>query len=116
MIYLPLQIIVSLFIVFVVYRLLKRYKDGSLKMSEFIGWLLIWLAVLVVFWLPQTTSYLANLVGIGRGVDLAVYLSILLVFYLNFRLYLRIDNQNKEITKIVRHLALHEEESDKERK
>lgn len=109
--YLPLQIIVTLFVILVVFRLTKKYKDSILKTSEFIGWMIIWIIVLVVFWLPQTTSYLAFFLGIGRGVDLAVYVSILLLFYLIFRLYLKIDKQQREITKIVRHLAIEDENS-----
>ena len=108
--YLPLQIIVSLFVLLIVFRLFKKYKDNTLKTSEFIGWLLIWLIVIVAFWLPQTTSYLAILLGIGRGVDLAIYVALLIIFYLIFRVYLKIDKQQKEITKIVRHLALKEED------
>lgn len=108
--YLSLQIIITLFVVIVVFRLTKKYKESILKTSEFIGWLIIWVIVVVVFWLPQTTSYLAALLGIGRGVDLAVYLSVILLFYLIFRLYLKIDRQQKDITKIVRHLALDETE------
>jgi len=112
MIYLPLQIIVSLFVIFVVFRLTKKFKDNILKTSEFVGWLVIWLIVLVVFWIPQTTSYLAAIFGIGRGVDLAIYVAVLIIFYLIFRLYLKIDKQQKEITKIVRHLALKEGEKE----
>jgi len=110
MYYLPLQIIITLFVLIVVFRLTKKYKENILKTSEFIGWLIIWIIVVVVFWLPQTTSYLAFLLGIGRGVDLAVYLAIILIFYLIFRVYLKIDKQQKEITKIVRYLALDEKD------
>ena len=109
--YLPLQIIVTIFVVLVVFRLTKKFKESILKTSEFVGWMIIWLIVLVVFWLPQTTSYLAFFLGIGRGVDLAVYVSILLLFYLIFRLYLKIDKQQREITRIVRHLALKDSQS-----
>lgn len=114
--YLPLQIIVSLFVVLVVFRLTKKYKENILKITEFIGWLVIWLIVLIVFWLPQTTSYLALLFGIGRGVDLAIYVAVLIIFYLIFRLYLKIDKQQKEITKITRHLALKEDDQKKNKK
>jgi hypothetical protein len=104
--YLPLQLIVSLFVIFVVFRLVKKFQDKALRLSEFISWLIIWLMVFIVFWLPQTTSYLAIFFGIGRGVDLAVYLAIIAIFYLIFRVYLKIDKQQKEITRIVRRLAL----------
>lgn len=113
MTYLPLQIIVTIFVVLVVFRLTKKYQDNILKTSELAGWLFIWIVVLVVFWLPQTTSYLAALLGIGRGVDLAVYSAVLMIFYLIFRLYLKLDKQQKEITKIVRHLALSETDDEK---
>jgi len=115
MIYLPLQIIVSLFVILVVFRLTKKYKESALKTLEFFGWLVIWLGALVVFWLPQTTSYLALFLGIGRGVDLAMYVAVLMLFYLIFRLYLRLDKQQKEIVKIVRHLALTDDGQKKEK-
>ena len=111
--YLPLQIIVSLFVLLIVFRLTKKYKDSSLKVSEFTGWLVIWTIVLIVFWLPQTTSYLATLLGIGRGVVLAIYVAVLILFYLIFRIYLKYDKQQKEITKIVRHLSLDERDKNK---
>ncbi|MCX6785504.1 MAG: DUF2304 family protein [Candidatus Komeilibacteria bacterium] len=111
--YLPLQIIVSLFVLLVIFRLSRKFKDSILKTSEFIGWLVIWAVVLVAFWLPNTASYLALLVGIGRGVDLAVYSAILIIFYLIFRLYLKHDKQQQQITKIIRHLALKEEDEKK---
>jgi len=111
--YLPLQIFVTLFVVLIVFRLTKKYKNNTIKTSEFIGWLLIWLIVVVAFWLPQTTSYLATLLGIGRGVDLAIYVAVLILFYLIFRIYLKYDKQQKEITKIVRHLSLDERDKNK---
>jgi len=114
--YLPLQVIISLFVVIVVFRLTKKYKDKTFKFSEFFGWLIIWLIVLFVFWLPQTTSYLAIFLGVGRGVDLAVYLAVILIFYLIFRLYLKIDKQQKEITKIVRHIAVNETKDTQDRR
>ena len=95
--YLPLQIIVTVFSLLVIYRLIKKFKDKTLKIGEFITWFLIWLGVLVVFWVPQTTSYFAFFLGIGRGVDLAVYVAVLLIFYLIFRLYLKADKQIKEV-------------------
>lgn len=108
--YFPLQIIVSLFVLLVVTRLFKKYRDNTLLIWEFLGWLGIWAVILVAFWLPQTASYLASIFGIGRGVDLALYLAILLIFYLIFRLYLKLDRQQYEITKLVRYLTLLREE------
>lgn len=108
--YFPLQIIVSVFVIFVVFRLFRKYRDNTLTISEFITWLFIWAALLIGFWLPETASYLAAIFGIGRGVDLAIYSAIIIIFYLIFRLYLKHDRQQKEITKLTRYLALLREE------
>ena len=114
--YLPLQIIVTLFVFLVVFRQLKKYRDNTLKIGEFLSWLLLWAAVLVAFWMPQSTSYVADVFGIGRGVDLAIYAAVLMIFYLIFRVYLKLDRQQKEITKIIRHLALDEENNQEKNK
>jgi hypothetical protein len=55
---------------------------------------------------PDTTSLLAHLLGIGRGVDLIVYLSLLISFYLIFRLYVALARLEQAITALVRAIAL----------
>ena len=72
----------------------------------FVIWSVLWLVVLVVFWQPDTTTYLANFLGIGRGADLAIYLSIVAIFYLLFRIYVRLSKIESEITKVVRKDAI----------
>jgi len=71
------------------------------------------LAVGVVVILPQTASFLANLLGVGRGADLVIYLSILVLFYIVFRIFIRLDRLDREITKIVRELALQKKDKNK---
>jgi hypothetical protein len=55
---------------------------------------------------------LARWLGVGRGVDTAMYLSILTVFYLIFRSFAKIEDLDRQITKIVRANALREMEED----
>jgi len=101
-----LQILVSLSIVFILYKLFRQRQDGKLSNTAFIFWFLLWLAALLVFWQPEITSYLANILGIGRGADLAVYLSILVIFYIIFRIYVRINKLESQLTKVVRKDAI----------
>ncbi len=49
---------------------------------------------------------LARLFGVGRGVDLVIYISIPILFYLLFLLYLRVEELNRKLTKIVREDAV----------
>lgn len=108
--YLIIQIIISIFLIIAIYKDFKKYRLKTINSKEFIGWLILWLMVGIIFWLPQTTSILAGLLGIGRGVDLVIYTSIVVIFYLLFRIFVNLDKQQQEITKIVRYLAISEEE------
>ncbi len=56
--------------------------------------------------IPQTLGFISNLLGISRPVDVIIYLSIAVMFYLIFRLYVKIETAEQEITKIVREKAI----------
>ena len=80
-----IQIVLICFAVFAISRVLIRYRRGNMRMVDLGLWLVFWAGVIVVAWLPDTTNLLARWLGVGRGVDTAMYLSILVVFYLLFR-------------------------------
>ena len=101
-----LQTIVTIFIIAILFKLFKQRQNGKLSPWAFIFWFLLWLVVAVVFWQPDITSYVANWLGVGRGADLAVYLSILAIFYLLFRIFVRLNKIDAEITKVVRKDAI----------
>lgn len=101
-----IQILVILFVIFAWSRVFLRLRDNHISIGEFSFWSIIWIAVLVVTLFPGLTSMLSEFVGIGRGMDLVVYGSVVVLFYLMFRLYVKIDTQNKEVTKLVREMAI----------
>ncbi|MBT4349287.1 DUF2304 domain-containing protein [bacterium] len=101
-----LQILVTLFVVIILFKLFKQRQADKLSLSSFFAWFILWLIVLVVFWQPNTASYLANFLGIGRGADLIIYLSVIVIFYLLFKIFVRLNKIDKEITKIVREDAI----------
>jgi hypothetical protein len=59
---------------------------------------------------PDLTSRVAQAVGVGRGADVVVYLAVILLFYVIFRIYLRLDRMERDITVLVRRLAVDEAE------
>ena len=71
-------------------------------------WSFFWCAVIVVVLWPTTVQMLADTFGIGRGSDFVLYISVALLFFLLFRLHIKIENMNKNITKIVRRDSLQE--------
>tara|TARA_Y100000310_G_C20207848_1_gene589902 strand:+ start:87 stop:416 length:330 start_codon:yes stop_codon:yes gene_type:complete len=102
----PIQITILLFALFAISRVFLRFKDKSITLQALFFWIMIWFGIILVTILPKTATFLTVLFGVGRGADLLIYLSIILLFYLVFRIYVKIDNTNKEITKIVRKESL----------
>lgn len=103
----PIQIILIIFALFALSRAWLQFKEGRIKKRELAAWLVLWLVTIIVVALPDTAGYLSGFLGIGRPVDLIVYLAIALLFYLNFRQYVAIDAIDQKITKAVREVAIH---------
>ena len=55
---------------------------------------------------PKIASYMADVVRGGGGSDLIIYLSILLVFYLLFKILYDSKKFDKNLTKVVRAIAI----------
>ena len=107
-----IQFIIIVVVVMVWWRLFSRLRAQEIKRLEFLEWFLLWLTVGVFGLAPQFSSYLANVVGVGRGSDLIIYLSILLVFYLLFKIFVRLEKFDRELTKVVREVAIKEIKKD----
>ncbi len=84
----------------------KRAKEQVIHRREAALWTLLWVgAAAVVLW-PDLSTRIANIVGIGRGADLAVYGSIILLLILVFRLHIALDKLERTMTTMVRKDAL----------
>lgn len=100
------QVLFVLFTLFALSVVVARYREQLLSTNGFIFWLLFWvIAALVVLW-PNSTQWLAAYLGIGRGTDLVIYVSVALIFFVLFRLHIKLERMNRDITKVVRHDAL----------
>ena len=101
-----IQILIILFALFAWSRAFLRLKNKAMNAGGFVFWSIIWIAIILIGIFPKILSLPSSVLGIGQGIDLAIYVSIILLFYLLFRVYVRIDVQNKEITKLVREVAI----------
>lgn len=102
------QILFILFVLFTVFGVLKRKKEGHISARGAWFWSLFWAAAIVAVLWPESTTLLANFLGIGRGADFIIYISIAIIFYLVFRLHIKIESINRDVTKVVRKEALDE--------
>ena len=68
--------------------------------------MLVALAGLYFVWLPSHATWLASLVGIGRGVDLILYVWVLISLIVMLNLHLKLRSQMELITALTREIAL----------
>lgn len=101
-----IKIIFTLFALFAWSRVVIRFRSKDLNIKELIFWSFVWGAMIILVFIPGKTNFLAKTVGMERGNDAMFFLGIVALFYATYRLYVKINEQEKEITKLVRALAL----------
>jgi len=104
--FMPIQILLTLVLLIALAVTWKRAKENVIRKREAFLWSLVWIIAAVVILLPETTSFVANLLGVGRGVDLVLYASVVVLFFLVFKLFTSLDRLEKLLTDIVRKDAL----------
>lgn len=100
------QILLSIFLLFAVSRVFLRFRGGSLSPLGFIFWTTLFSSAIIAVVFPALTSKVASALGIGRGADAIIYTSVVILFYLVFRLYVYIKDIRQEMTELVSKLAL----------
>ena len=103
-----IQIILLLFILFFLSRVYLRSKEKVIPVKTALFWVVVWIVAIIGIIHPAVTSSIARFFGVGRGVDVIIYVAISLLFYLVFRIYVMIEDIRREITTIVRSNALNQ--------
>lgn len=103
-----LQIIGVLFAIFALSRVILRTRDRAISPMEGIFWSMIWISIIVVAILPNTATFVSELMGIQRPIDVAVYTAITAMLYLLFRLYVKIDAVERDVTRLVEEIAIND--------
>lgn len=106
MIFSPIQVILVVFALFAITRVVMKWRSRSIPRVWGVLWALVWIGLIVVAVLPQTADLLAGSVGIGRGADLVVYVAVIVLFYGVFRLVVKVQKMEREMTKLVRSIAV----------
>lgn len=101
-----LQIVLLAIILFTLTRVILRMKEGRLEVGSFIFWVLIWITAIAAVLFPDVTTNIANQIGVGRGADAIIYISLIVLFYLIFRTNVAMENIQQNLTQLVRELSL----------
>jgi hypothetical protein len=86
------------------------YAWVEYRRSPAIGILSMLVAVVGLYfvWIPSHATLLAELAGVGRGVDLIIYIWVVISFLLLLNLHLKLRAQMELITVLARSVAIAE--------
>lgn len=101
------QILALIIIAFFLIRLVLQKKQGKIKNNEFFLWFVFWILTGMAIIFLKEIDRLVALIGFsGTGIQVLLYAGAAVLFYLVFRLRLRLEKIEKDITEIVRNIAL----------
>jgi hypothetical protein len=104
------QIIALLIITFFLSRLFVQKKKKNINFSEFVLWIIFWLlAALAIIFLKQIDIFVSGLGFSSTGINFLLYLATMILFYLIFKLRLRLNNLENKLIKLTRNTAINEE-------
>ncbi|MBO5840269.1 MAG: DUF2304 family protein [Methanobrevibacter sp.] len=101
-----LLIIATIIVIIYFYR---RLRVKKITPATFVLWVLVCIVVNFFAFAPRFSDPLAGFFGFGRGLDLLLVLGYALLVYAIFRLYVKIDELNRNTTELVRALAIKDE-------
>ncbi len=105
-----IQVLLVIFFLFALLKVIARFRAGDLRVVDTVGWSIFWLAATIVVLLPNSTAQIAKIVGIGRGADLVVYVALAGIFFIIFKLMVKIELLNKQITILTRKISLQDKD------
>lgn len=101
-----IHIVVLVVGIFAISRAFLRWREGKINLGELLFWSGIWGGAMVFALFPGTLNLLSNKAGFRRGMDFLIAISVIVLFYLLFRVYVKLDETDQEITKVVREIAI----------
>ena len=88
---------------------LSRMRGRSLGgVTSHLIWMGLWCLGLYLIIEPESLTRMAHQVGVGRGADFLFYITILMISFSAFFLYLFMRKLEYRQTRIIQHLALKE--------
>lgn len=107
-----IQILITLVSVGIIVKACAKVRTREVHIQTLMAWILFWIAVIALVWQPNLTDYLAHFLQVTRGADAVFYLSLVGIFYLLFRIFIRLERMDQEVTTLVREIALLKNERD----
>ncbi len=101
-----IKILAVIFALIAMRRVIARYRRrGGLTLELFL-WLFIFSGIGVVVFIPHKTDALGRWLGVSSGFNALVFITITALIYAVYRLVSRLHIIERDLTKLVRMLAL----------
>lgn len=101
-----INILSLLLSIVLIYSTFLSFKKNYFNIFEMIGWLFIWFGIIYLSVRPDAVdNYIQEAFSISFK-DTMLTISLLVLFILNFRIYLKIKQNEKKVDKIIRSVAL----------
>lgn len=100
------QLVVLVPLSVLVAQTLRGVLRSQIRKRVAVLWLVLWVGSGVAVLWPRSTVIVARALGIGRGADLVLYLSVLLTLTGFFYIYTRFRRLDRQVTLLVRALAV----------
>jgi len=86
--------------------MIYAWRQRGLAAAIRLGLYAVILVGIFLVWVPEASTEIAHLVGVGRGADLLMYLWIVLSFVLILNLHLKLKANMRLLTQLSRHVAI----------
>ena len=101
------QFLGFIIIFYFLFRLFWQKKKNEISRNEFIFWLFFWaISLLLILFIKKIDQLVANIGFTSSGINVLFYASVIIIFYLIFRLRLKIEKIERNLTKIIREITL----------
>ncbi len=105
-----IQFLLSIVLTWAAVLTIRRANQQAIHVGEAMLWVCLWVGIGIVIWRPELTTRIAHVVGVGRGVDLIVYGSIIGILVMVFQLHVAHERLERQLTELVRLQAMREED------
>lgn len=103
------QLIAIIVIIYIIIKIVLQKKQNKISQNEFALWLIFWFFVmLAIIFIKQIDSLVAMIGFSATGIDVLLYLSVAWLFYYVFKMRIKMEKMEKNITALIRQNSLHD--------
>lgn len=108
------QWLVPLIGAFYILRIVIQFRANKRSVTSLLVWLVFWVTIIILAIIPNPVSFkIANLLGFKSNINAVIFVALGWLFLLIFYLSSTIDRLERQMTELIRKLAIQEPEEEK---